>query len=352
MSARKRVLPLLAFLLVFLSGCGGAGVSPFEATLAPTIALPAPLPTPLPGAAATVAPTEISVPTLIPSPTPTETPAATPTPQPAVLIGAGDIAYCGDAPEYQGDEHTAALVEKLLAQSPDAAVFTAGDTVYGDGTMAELKNCFDPSWGRFKERIHPAPGNHDYMTDAGAPYYAYFGAAAGEPGVGYYSYNLGSWHIVVLNSNCNDIACGPNSAQVQWLREDLQKNASLCTLAYWHHPRFSSGIAGGSGSVNPFWRTAVEMGVDVVVNGHDHDYERFAPMDAAGTGDPNGTREFVVGTGGAVLRDWGEVKPNSEARIKGNHGVIQLRLYPGSYEWQFFSADDPAQTDSGSGTCH
>jgi len=190
------------------------------------------------------------------------------------------------------------------------------------------------------------------MTQQGAPYYQYFGAAAGEPGKGYYSYDLGSWHIVVLNSNCNDIACGPNSPQVEWLREDLNASASQCTLAYWHHPRFSSGLAGGSGAVNPFWRTVVEQDVEVVVNGHDHDYERFSQLNVEGEADPNGTRLFIVGTGGGVLRDFGEIKPNSEVRYYGTNGVIQFKLFPGRYEWQFVPADDQALTDMGEGDCH
>jgi hypothetical protein len=239
-----------------------------------------------------------------------------------------------------------------LAQSPNATIFTTGDTVYGDGTMTELKQCFDPSWGAFKDHIRPSPGNHDFMTDQGQPYFTYFGEAAGQPGLGYYSYDLGDWHIVSLNSICNEVGCGPDSAQVKWLRQDLQDSNKACTLMYWHHPLWSSGIAGGSVSVSTFWKTAVELGVDVIVNGHDHDYERFAPMDAAGNFDPNGVRQFVVGTGGAVLRDWGTIKDNSEVRYSFTYGVIQFKLSPGSYEWQFFPTDDEALTDTGTGVCH
>jgi hypothetical protein len=190
------------------------------------------------------------------------------------------------------------------------------------------------------------------MTDQGAHYYAYFGEAAGEPGKGWYSYDLGDWHIVSLNSNCNDVACGPNSEQVQWLEQDLKNNSKQCTLAYWHHPRFSSGKAGGSGTVNPFWRTVVENGVDVVVNGHDHNYERFAPLNLEGEAVEVGTRQFIVGTGGAVLRGTGQILPSSEVRYIQTYGVIQFKLYPGHYEWQFVPVGDQAQTDMGSGTCH
>ncbi len=333
----KQFLALIG-MIILITGCASPAV-----TLVPTISLPSP--TPL---AATLTPT----PTVVPSPTATLTPAPTPTPAPYVLIGAGDIAFCGDAPEYQGDEQTANLVEKLLAQNPNAAVFTAGDNVYGEGTLAELKNCFGTTWGRFKDKIHPSAGNHDYMTDQGQPYYTYFGEAAGPAGIGYYSYNLGDWHIVALNSNCNDIACGPNSAQVKWFQEDLQSNPQPCTLVYYHHPRFSSGIAGGSGSTIAFWKTAVELGVDVIVNGHDHDYERFAPMDADGNPDPKGVQEFVVGTGGAVLRDFDQIKSNSEVRYNRTHGVIEFQLFPGHYQWTFMPAEESDFTDAGAGTCH
>lgn len=341
-----RTLLLVSTLSMLFAGCSSTS----SQTLVPTIDLPTET---HPPASSLAKPTSAPSPTLLPPPTARmpATPTTVPTPAPAVLIGAGDIAYCGDAPEYQGDERTAALVEDLLALSPEATVFTVGDTVYGDGTMAELKNCFGSSWGRFKDRIRPAPGNHDYMTDAGNPYYTYFGAAAGPAGLGYYSYDLGDWHIVVLNSNCNDIACGADSAQVKWLREDLQNSGKTCTLSYWHHPRWSSGVANG-GSAATFWKTAAELGVDVVVNGHDHDYERFAPMDASGNADPNGVREFVVGTGGAVLRGWGIIRPNSEVRYSGVHGVIQFKLFPGRYEWEFVPEKDAALTDSGTGACH
>jgi 3',5'-cyclic AMP phosphodiesterase CpdA len=268
-----------------------------------------------------------------------------------VLIGAADVAVCGQGEENENDERTAEMVEQMLAGAPDAVVFIPGDVVYDSGSTAEYQNCFGPSWGRFKERVRPVPGNHDYNS-GGAPYFDYFGAAAGEVGKGYYSYDLGDWHVVALNSNCNDIACGPNSPQVRWLEEDLRASTAKCSLAYWHHPRFTSGLAGDTGVMNPIWRTAVENGVDVVVSGHDHDYERFAPLDSAGQPDPNGARQFIVGTGGAYLRPFGEPKPASEVRLSGTHGIIRFNLYPDRYEWQFIPQDDPARTDSGTGECH
>lgn len=338
-----RKVTILILLGLLAAGCAANAGSGLP-TLAATIALPS---THTP----TTAPTATPTPTLTPTPTATATPTATPTPTPAILIGAGDIAFCGDAPEYQGDEQTAAQIETLIAQYPHAAVFTAGDNVQGEGRGVEFRNCFDPSWGRFKERIRPAPGNHDYMTAGAAPYYEYYGPAAGPPGLGYYSYDLGAWHIVALNSNCADVACGPNSPQVQWLQEDLQRSDKPCRLAYWHHPRYSSGITGGTGTVNPFWRVAVENGVDIVVNGHDHNYERFAPLNVEGLPDPAGTRLFVAGTGGAYLRPFAETKPGSEVRITGTNGVLLFELYPDGYTWTFYPVDDPTQVDSGSGTC-
>lgn len=309
---------------------------------APSAALPTLMLRPLPTA----------TPTILPSPTSSPTRTISPTSTPAVLVGAGDIATCGDIPESQGDEKTVAIIESVLREYPHAAVFTAGDNAYGEGTRAQFKNCFGPTWGKFKDRIHPAIGNHEYLTDQGAPYFEYFGEAAGAPGEGFYSYDLGDWHILVMNSNCDYIACGPNSRQVAWMTEDLKANPTQCSLAVWHHPRFSSGLAGDSGIINPFWRTAIDLGVDVIVSGHDHDYERFDPMDALGNADPNGARLFVVGAGGGELRGWGEIKPNSVVRYNGDHGVISFVLYPNRYEWTFHPAEDLALTDSGSADCH
>ncbi len=296
-------------------------------------------------------PTETAPPaTLTPSETATHAPGATPTPEPtptpATLIGAGDVAVCGE----DVDEKTAAV----LGQYPDAAIFIAGDVAYEDGKMIEYQNCYGPSWGQYQDRTHPSPGNHDYRTSKAAPYFTFFGPAAGEIGEGYYSYDLGDWHIVALNSNCNKVACGIGSMQEQWLRADLAAHASQqCTLAYWHHPRWSSGPAGNTGAVSPFWRALQEYGADVVVNGHDHSYERFAPQDADGNATAEGIREFVVGTGGAYLRDYNKPPlPNSEVRNDDTHGVIKFTLYPDHYTWEFLSVEGSGFTDAGSGTCH
>lgn len=246
------------------------------------------------------------------------------------------------------DESTAALLDRF----PNATIFTAGDNTYDSGRAIEFQNCYGPAWGRHKDRTYPSPGNHDYMTDMAAPYFEYFGENAGEPGQGYYSYDLGDWHIVSLNSNCNEVACGEGSAQYEWLQADLAASPKHCTLAYWHHPRWSSGLAGSSGWTYRFWNLLYEHGAEVVISGHDHDYERFAPMDTNGNLDPNGIRQFVVGTGGTYLRGFGTVLPGSEIRETGTFGVIKFSLFPDRYEWEFIPVEGSTFTDSGSAECH
>lgn len=331
---------ILLLLLAFTSACSAQPV-PTQ-----TPAPPPPLPT------LTLPPTSTATPTPSPFPsaTSTSTPTVSPTLAPAILIGAGDISYCG--PDYLGDDQTALLLQSLIKQYPQAALFTAGDNVQGDGLDWEYRDCFNPTWGQFKERIHPSPGNHDIMTGAGAPYYAYFGAAAGQPMQGWYSYDLGSWHIVSLNTNCNDVACGPGSAQANWLEQDLSSHPAACTLLYWHSPRWSSGLAGSNAAAVNFWNIAAQHGAAVVVSGDDHDYERFTPLNAAGTPDPRGVREFVAGTGGAPERVWGpKILPGSEVHNNTTWGVLVFKLYPGRYEWNFAPVAGGAFHDSGAGAC-
>jgi acid phosphatase type 7 len=278
-------------------------------------------------------------------------------PEPAILIGAGDISVCG----LQGDDRTAELVEKLLDQYPQAQVFTAGDNAQLNGEMFEYSDCFRRTWGRFLDRIHPSPGNHDWSTDEGSPYFFYFGARAGKFGLGYTSYDLGAWHIVSLNSNCSAVGCAvcdyrgcsDHSIQLEWLKRDLQQHEQLCTLLYWHHPLRSSGVVPIAQNSAPLWRAAANAGADVVINGHDHHYERFAPLDGDGNVDiANGIRSFIVGTGGAWLFDVGQPLPITEALDNSTMGVILFKLYSDSYEWEFHPVDGGSFRDSGSGLCH
>jgi acid phosphatase type 7 len=266
----------------------------------------------------------------------------------AVLVGAGDISSCDD---LHGAEATAALIDKI-----PGTVFAVGDLAYPDGSDENFAKCYAPTWGRFKDRTRPSPGNHEYHSDGASGYVRYFGAAAGEPKKGYYSYELGAWHIVVLNSECEDVeGCGAGSPQEQWLRQDLKTHPAKCTLAYWHKPLFSSGKAHGNDpEVKPLWDALYAADADVVLNGHDHDYERFAPQDPAGKLDPQrGIREFVVGTGGKNShRSFASPKPNSEVRQADTFGVLKLTLHAESYDWQFVPEAGKTFTDSGSGKCH
>ena len=263
------------------------------------------------------------------------------------FVGAGDIALCNSSM----DEATATLLDQI-----DGTVFTAGDNAQAQATTDEFNNCYDPTWGRHKPRTHPAIGNHEYNAASNAaPYYEYFGAAAGELGKGWYAYDVGSWRVRVLNANCGIVACTVGSPQEQWLRSDLVANPRTCSIAIWHQPRWSSGSAHGStASTQPFWQALYDYGAEIVISGHDHDYERFAPMNASGAADPtNGIREFVVGTGGAGLRTLApNTLPTTEIRQATSQGVLKLTLGQSAYEWEFIPIAGQAFTDRGSGTCH
>ena len=266
--------------------------------------------------------------------------------QTAVLVGAGDIADCRD---LTGPEATAELLEKI-----PGTVMAVGDLAYPDGSKENF-TCYDITWGRFKNRTRPAPGNHEFRAAGATPYFEYFGAAAGDPKTGYYSYELGAWHIIVLNSQCKDVGgCEAGSPQEKWLRADLAAHSVACTLAYWHKPLFSSGAAHGDDlEIQPLWQALYDANADVVVNGHDHDYERFAPQTPDAAPDPKrGIREFVVGTGGKNHRPFKEPKPNSEVRDATAFGVLKLTLKSNGYDWQFIPEERKTFTDSGTGTCH
>jgi len=276
---------------------------------------------------------------------------AEPMPRPGdpVLVGAGDIASCDD---LAGAEATAKLIDKI-----PGTVFAVGDLAYPDGSEEQFANCYTPTWGRFKARTRPAPGNHEYHKGGGASAYArYFGAAAGDPDKAYYSYDLGAWHIVVLNSECAEVGgCEATSLQGQWLKQDLAQHPAGCTLAYFHKPLFSSGGKHGNDpEMKPLWDVLFHAGADVVINGHDHDYERFAPQDPEGHSDTaHGIREFVVGSGGKNShRAMGEVKSNSEVRNGDTFGVLKMTLHAKAYDWEFVPETGKTFTDSGSGACH
>jgi hypothetical protein len=265
----------------------------------------------------------------------------------AVLVGAGDISSCDD---LSGAEATAKLIEKI-----PGTVFAAGDLAYPDGTDEQFAKCYNPTWGRFKARTRPAAGNHEYHSDGASGYARYFGAIAGDPKKGYYSYELGGWHIVVLNSECEEVGgCDTASPQGQWLHEDLAQHPVTCTLAYFHKPLFSSGAKHGNDPLmKPLWEILYNAGADVVVNGHDHDYERFALQDSNGKADSShGMREFVVGTGGKNHRPFAAPKPNSEVRNADTFGALKLTLHAKSYDWQFIPEAGKTFTDSGSDVCH
>jgi hypothetical protein len=266
--------------------------------------------------------------------------------QTAVLVGAGDIADCRD---LSGAEATGKLVDSL-----PGTVMAVGDLAYPDGSKEDFK-CYDRTWGRAKSRTRPAPGNHEFHSAGATPYFDYFGAAAGASKTGYYSYELGTWHIIVLNSECKDVGgCEAGSPQEKWLRSDLAAHPAACTLAYWHKPLFSSGSAHGNDlTVKPLWQALYEANADVIVGGHDHDYERFAPQTPDGTADAKrGIREFVVGTGGKNHRPFGDAKSNSEVRDATAFGVLKLNLKSNGYDWQFIPEAGKSFTDSGSGACH
>ena len=275
--------------------------------------------------------------------------------QPVRVVAAGDIACDPASPSFNGGLGTAtgcrmlATSDLALALGADA-VLALGDTQYESGTPAAFQASYDPTWGRLKAITHPAVGNHEYLTAGAAGYFGYFGAAAGDPQEGWYSFDLGGWHVVALNSNCGAIGgCGPGSAQHDWLLADLAANPAACTLAYWHHPRFSSGAHGNDPTVAPLWEALHDAGADLVLAGHDHLYERFAPQDASGAADPTGPRQITVGTGGKNLVGVAQVRPNSAAR-RVAFGVLALDLYADGYAWSFATLDG-APGDSGIARC-
>ena len=269
--------------------------------------------------------------------------------EPVTIVAVGDIAQCNGRPAAASvAATTAALVEQ---QGPGTPLLLLGDLVYNSGTLDEYRNCYEPTYGKFIAQSYPAPGNHDYGVPAGDGYYTYFGTRAGPDRRGYYSFDLGSWHIISLNSNV-DMARG--SPQETWLRADLAASASKkCTLAYWHHPRFSSAAVHGNNPLSAdIWTALFEFKADLVLVGHDHTYERFAPQDPDARPDPaTGIRQFVIGTGGAALYPFGVPKPNSEVRSNSSHGVGKFVLDDGKYSWEFLAVAGSTFTDRGDASC-
>ena len=295
-----------------------------------------------------------------PSPSPSPSPTSTPTPPTGdpVIAAAGDIACDPDHAKFLNGEGTASECRQrhtsdLLVGSGYAAVLPVGDLQYEVGSLEDFGLSYDPSWGRVKASTRPVPGNHEYLTPGAAGYYDYFGAAAGDRTKGYYSYDIGAWHIIALNSNCLDVACGPGSAQELWLREDLRAHPNQCTMAYWHHPLFSSAGKSDS-SVRPLWEALYDFNADVVITGHDHAYERFAPQTATGVADPvRGIRQFITGMGGRSHDSAGNLLANSQVRNNTTFGILELTLQDAGYAWRFAAeAAGPAFADSGSASCN
>jgi acid phosphatase type 7 len=269
-----------------------------------------------------------------------------------VVMGAGDIAC--EPPSVPTASACREFSTSELLVSADL-VLTFGDNQYEDGALLKFLGSYDRSWGRFKEKTRPAVGNHDYLTRAAAGYFDYFGSLAGEPGKGYYSFDAGGWHFVALNSECTDVGgCGPGSPQYEWLRADLEASTARCSAAYWHHPRFSAGQYHDDASYEPFWDLLYADGAEVVMAGHDHNYQRYAPMTPGGARDDlHGIRQFVVGTGGSNLYavDTSAV-PNRDVADDSTFGVLKLTLRSDGYDWAFVPAEGGTFTDAGSGVCH
>jgi acid phosphatase type 7 len=265
------------------------------------------------------------------------------------IAAAGDISPNAFADQQQTSD--------LLVDGGYDAVLVLGDNQYPSGEIAEYKKYFQPTWGRVKDKIFPVPGNHEYLLGTAAGYFSYFGARAGDSAKGYYSFELGQWHVIALNSNdgsCLAVPCGPTSEQVTWLKEDLAANKKKCTLAFWHHPRFNSGSRHGNNhEMSAFWDALYAGGADVVLNGHEHLYERFDPQAPDAGADPTGgIREFLVGTGGVGFYAFAAPQPNSALREAATFGVLKLTLKPDSYDWEFVSVQPSMFTDTGSGSCH
>lgn len=269
------------------------------------------------------------------------------------------VAAAGDIACEPGEERTSGSchhrdTSDLLVDRGLVAVLPLGDLQYEDGALEKFKKSYDPSWGRVKDISRPVVGNHEYITQNARGYFEYFRSAAGDAARGYYSYDLDGWHMIALNSNCGSVGgCDPGSPQHNWLKADLAASNSACTVAYWHHPRFASGHYRDDSEYQPFWQLLFDDGAEIVLNGHDHSYQRYAPMTPTGARDDSrGIREFVVGTGGKNHTAVDSTGKNREAAEDSTYGVLQLTLGEGSYDWRFVPERGGTYTDSGSGSCH
>ena len=252
--------------------------------------------------------------------------------QATIVVAAGDISTCPPP-----DCPAAATARLASGLSPDL-VLVLGDAQYGSATLKEYGQQYARTWGRFKSITRPVPGNHDYESSDADAYFEWFGGRGAPGHDGYYAFDVGAWHLVALNTNdsCHALACDQTSDQARWLASDLKDNDKRCLLGFWHHPRWSSGEHGDDPGVDTLWRLMARAGADVVLNGHDHDYERFAPADAAGRPTLDGTTQFVVGTGGGELRSFEHTVPaTSKKRVQQRYGVLRLALGSASYSWQF-----------------
>ena len=278
-----------------------------------------------------------------------------------IIVAAGDIACAPNDPGFNNGQGTETRCQMqatadLVAQAQPLAVLPLGDNQYERGELENYQASYEPTWGKFNAISRPVPGNHEYYDKGknAAGYYDYFGKLAGDPQKGYYSYDLGDWHLVALNSNCEFIGgCQAGSPQQQWLKQDLVDHPKTCTLAYWHHPRYSSGVHGNNNSITDIWQTLYDAGADVVLSGHDHVYERFALQTSTSQADPDkGIRQFVIGTGGKSLYPFKKIRANSEVRAAGVYGVLKLGLKPNSYTWQYLAANSQDFQDQGETQCH
>ncbi len=276
------------------------------------------------------------------------------TSQDPVLVVGGDIA-CDVGSTVTATTCQQGATSDVVTGLGADAVLPLGDEQYQTASATAFQQMYDPSWGRVKATSHPVAGNHEYLTGGAAGYYGYFGGAAGDTGKGYYSWNIGAWHLIALNSECSQspqIGCAAGSPQETWLKADLAANPGRCTLAYWHQPLFASGGAGSNSLYQDFWQDLYNAHADVVLNGHAHDYERFAPQTPTGAPDQAGLRQFIVGTGGKDLTGFTAPLPNEEARQDSSFGAMKLVLHQSSYDWQFLPTAGNTWTDTGSGTCH